>query len=630
VRVEFWGTRGSIATPGSSTVRYGGNTSCVEVRSRRGTLVVLDCGTGAHPLGQKLISGPGKSLRGHILISHTHWDHIQGIPFFAPLFVPGNEWDIYGPRGLDQSLRETLAGQMQYAYFPVSTDQFGAAIRYHDLVEGIFDVDDIKISTRYLNHPALTLGYRLEADGATIVYCCDHEPHSRTLANGKGEFAGQDLRHAEFVHGADLLIHDAQYTAAEYVAKVGWGHSSIEYAVGLSQYAKVKRLALTHHDPLRDDSSLDHIVDGINLQLHNAGSVLKVSAAAEGEIIDIEPSQVGTSQRSAGHFQAMISPEPALDDRSIILNIADSKMAAALCDAVRAEGMPPKFFTSIEEARELIAKDRPVLAILEHEVPRIDGIKICRAIREIEEDPAHRLSVVMISSKQNSPTGAVAGVTEWLIKPFTSSYARTKIRAWALRTACRWMRAIIPDDEERRITSLRELGILDTEPEERFDRVTRVAAALFGVPMALISLVDEDRQWFKSGVGVRTKETSRDASFCAHVVYSKTPMIVADTFQDDRFADNPLVINEPRIRFYAGHPLILDDGSCIGTLCLLDTRPRSLGEFDLKRLHDLADIALQQLAEPRHTETTGGRTRVCNVAGTRPQRGSSSLTPRRR
>jgi GAF domain-containing protein len=165
-----------------------------------------------------------------------------------------------------------------------------------------------------------------------------------------------------------------------------------------------------------------------------------------------------------------------------------------------------------------------------------------------------------------------------------------------LRTACRWMRATIPDDEEQRIASLRELKILDTEPEERFDRVTRIAAALFDVPMALISLVDEDRQWFKSCVGLETKETPRDAAFCAHVVYNREPMIVADTLQDARFADNPLVIDEPRIRFYAGYPLIIEGGSCIGTLCLLDTRPRSLEGPDLERLHDLADIALQELA----------------------------------
>lgn len=132
MRVQFWGTRGSIATPVPSMTRYGGNTSCIEVRSAAGTLVIVDCGTGGHWLGQNLIAAGAKGLRGHILISHTHWDHIQGIPFFAPLFMPGNEWDIYGPKGLGQSLREALAGQMQYTYFPVPLDQCGAKIRYHD------------------------------------------------------------------------------------------------------------------------------------------------------------------------------------------------------------------------------------------------------------------------------------------------------------------------------------------------------------------------------------------------------------------------------------------------------------------------------------------------------------------
>jgi phosphoribosyl 1,2-cyclic phosphodiesterase len=164
--------------------------------------VVIDCGTGGHSLAQKLITDDAKPLRGNILISHTHWDHIQGIPFFYPLFVCGNEWDIYGPKGVRESLREVLAGQMQYNYFPVTLDQCGAKIRFHDLVEGAFAIDDIKLSTRYLNHPALTLGYRLQVDGATVVYACDHEPHARMLALGDATVAGQDLRHSEFIEGA--------------------------------------------------------------------------------------------------------------------------------------------------------------------------------------------------------------------------------------------------------------------------------------------------------------------------------------------------------------------------------------------------------------------------------------------
>src|ERR671934_495855 len=131
--IRFWGTRGSLAKPGPTTLRYGGNTSCVEIRTADGTLVVLDCGTGAHGLGQALLASGERPLRGHLLITHTHWDHIQGFPFFAPLFVPGSEWDLYAPGGLGQQLEATLAGQMAYTYFPVRLDELGATLRCHDL-----------------------------------------------------------------------------------------------------------------------------------------------------------------------------------------------------------------------------------------------------------------------------------------------------------------------------------------------------------------------------------------------------------------------------------------------------------------------------------------------------------------
>jgi phosphoribosyl 1,2-cyclic phosphodiesterase/CheY-like chemotaxis protein len=595
VRVAFWGTRGSIAKPGPSTARYGGNTACVEVRSSRGTLVVIDCGTGGHPLGQALVSAGAQGLRGHMLISHTHWDHIQGIPFFAPLFVPGNEWDIYGPKGLGQSLRETLTGQMQYAYFPITLDQCGAKIRYHDLVEGTFEIDDIKVSTQYLNHPALTLGYRLEADGAAVVYCSDHEPYARVLATGAGDIIGQDLRHAEFIDRADLLIHDAQYTAEEYQARVGWGHSSVEYVMKLCEYAEVKRVALTHHDPLRDDDALDRLLARVREQVRRNASSLDVFAAAEGQIVPVAPSAAAAPPRRSARFRAETPIEPALAESSVLLGMTDTRTAAAVAEAIRAEGMRADFFSDAEEAQNLIAQDRPSLAILEHDPPRIDGMTTCRAIRAHESDHKYRLPVVMVAAQDDQAAGAAAGVTDWLIKPFSDAYARTKIRAWVFRTACQWMRGTIPADEERRLASLRALSILDTDPEERFDRITRIASALFDAPIALVSLVDEDRQWFKSCYGVDMKETSRDAAFCSHVVYDREPMIVPDTFLDTRFADNPLVVKEPRIRFYAGCPLILDDGACIGSLCVIDTRPRSLDGPDLARLRDLADLAVQEI-----------------------------------
>src|SRR5262245_39970933 len=221
MRIRFWGTRGSLAKPGPTTLRYGGNTSCVEVRTHDETLMVLDCGTGAHGLGLSLTAAAKPPLRGHLLITHTHWDHIQGFPFFTPLFVPGNEWDIYAPGGLGQQLEKILAGQMEYTYFPVTLAQLGAAIRYHDLAEGAFSIGAVRVVTQYLNHPALAMGYRLEVGGVTVVYATDHEPNAPPAGDGAGAALAsigtppvheEDRRHVEFLADADLVIHDAQYT----------------------------------------------------------------------------------------------------------------------------------------------------------------------------------------------------------------------------------------------------------------------------------------------------------------------------------------------------------------------------------------------------------------------------------
>jgi phosphoribosyl 1,2-cyclic phosphodiesterase len=581
VQIQFWGTRGSIPKPGPTTVRYGGNTLCHEVRTARGTLVIIDCGSGLHGLGLKLLSG-GRGLKGHVLISHTHWDHIQGVPFFAPFFIPGNSWDVYGPKGLNQSLRETLAGQMQHTYFPITPAEFGASIRYHDLLEGTFEIDDVKITTQYLNHPALTLGYRLEADGATLVYCCDHEPFSRDVAEGQREFFGADRQHADFIAGADLLIHDAQYTATEYPSKLGWGHSPIEFVVKLAQDAGVKHVVLTHHDPMRTDDALDGIVEKVRDGLKAGRSTLLVSAARENETIDVRPSGAHPSRSLHDDFSAMSPVKPALSHRSVLIGVADAKLAAALGDAVRAEGLRANFCANVDTARKLIAQDPPALAILDHGHDA--------AFLDLLRSNDDELPVVMVAARE----GDEKGVTDWLITPFTESYARTKIRAWVLRESCRWMRARIPDDEPVRLASLRALDLLDTEPEERFDRITRLATALFSVPMATITLLDERRQWFKSCQGTAGREDPRDASFCAHVVSNEEPVIVVDTLGDERFADNPLVLGGPRIRFYAGYPLTLSDGACVGTLCLLDTRPRTFDEPDLNQLRDLALIVMEQ------------------------------------
>ncbi|MBI2176811.1 MAG: MBL fold metallo-hydrolase [Candidatus Tectomicrobia bacterium] len=202
MRVRFWGTRGSIAKPGPTTLRYGGNTPCIEVETADGTLFILDSGTGIHGLGQELVTSRKPPVKGHLLISHYHWDHIQGFPFFTPLFIPGNDWHVYGPGGMDQQVKTILAGQMTYSYFPISLEEFGAGVHYHNLGEGSFDIEDARITTQYTNHPALTLAFRIEAGGATFVYIPDHEPNSLFSLDGKPGSLPlhlQDRRHVEFL-----------------------------------------------------------------------------------------------------------------------------------------------------------------------------------------------------------------------------------------------------------------------------------------------------------------------------------------------------------------------------------------------------------------------------------------------
>jgi phosphoribosyl 1,2-cyclic phosphodiesterase/CheY-like chemotaxis protein len=602
MRVQFWGTRGSIPKPGPRTIRYGGNTSCVELRSAAGTLVVLDCGTGALSLGTQLMQTGEKPVRGHLLISHTHWDHIQGLPFFVPLFVAGNEWDVYAPHGFEKSVREALAGQMQHTYFPVELEQLGATIRYHNLTEGVFTVGDIKIRTQYLNHPALTLGYRLEADGATVAYCCDHEPHSRPLAYGTGEIGAQDQRHIEFAAGVDLLIHDAQYRAEEYEGKIGWGHSTVEYAVAMAQLAGAKSLALTHHDPGRDDDTIDKEAKALRAKLRAQGTPLDVFFAAEGQVLELEPRPGHAAEHRTKEFAAEMAILPHLSEQTVLLGISNPILYNSLWQALRADGIGVLRASEGTSALRLAQTDKPSLIILERRLPGVDGLETCRAIRETT-DPNGEVPIIVAAAQEDIDAGVAAGVTDWLIEPFSSIYARTRMRAWLLRTACHWARPPLPKDEEERLAALHRLAILDTEPEERFDKFTRIAVAMFNVPIALVSLVDENRQWLKSACGTSIRESSRDTSFCAHAILEGAVMIVPDALLDPRFADNPVVVNEPRVRFYAGCPLVLAEGACVGTLCLIDTRPRQLDATAIRLLEDLAELVLQEL---QRTETLAG------------------------
>ena len=580
--VRFWGTRGSLPTPGRHTLRFGGNTSCVEVRTAD-TLVIIDCGSGLHNLGRALVQSGESAVKGHILITHTHWDHIQGIPFFAPFFRPGNEWDIYAPKGLGQSLHDTLAGQMQYVYFPVRLDQMGAKIRYHELVEGDFHVGDVKVRTQYLNHTALTLGYRLEADGAVLVYSTDHEPFSRHLASGKGPIHGQDRRHCEFLVGADLVIHDAQYTLSEYADKVGWGHSTVDYAVAMCREAKTARVALTHHDPARTDDAIEEILGGIRSEEANAAAKLDIFAAAEGKSLELQ-----LTEGAIASEVPPISSMPALATPVILMAVKDPIAAGTIRGAAREDGIAMLEAGRADEALSTATTPQPSLVILEWGPETADLLT--------HEDVAARdIPLVVVSDEEHLSAKAVS---DWLIRPFSSAYARTRIRACLLRTTCRWERALTSQNEEQRLASLHGLSILDTPPEERFDRITRLAASIFKTPMASITLVDRDRQWFKSSYGLDAVESSRETSFCSHAVAAQDVLVVPDAFQDPRFSDNPLVTGSPRIRFYAGCPIFVGP-DCVGTVCVLDNRPRQIDDNSVSLLHDLAALAELELRKPQ-------------------------------
>jgi phosphoribosyl 1,2-cyclic phosphodiesterase len=584
VDIRFWGTRGSLAKPGPHTVRYGGNTSCVEVRSAAGTRLVIDCGTGAHELGQAIMREAMPS-RGHVLISHTHWDHIQGIPFFTPLFVPGHVWDIYAPQGFGESLKETLAGQMEYTYFPVTPDAFGAKVQYHNLGEGCFTIDDFTIRTRYLNHPALTLAFRVEADGASFAYACDHEPHCRELAMGEGPIFGEDLAHAEFMEGVDLVIHDAQYLASEYQAKQGWGHSTVEYAVTIAKAARADQIALTHHDPSRKDAEIDAYLERIKEQLGSDGP--RVFAAYEGLVVRLGSADAGASAGTPNLANAIRTSDS--DDKARLLLIADDeKVADKIAHAVANEPVELLRVASLAEAAAQAPDLRPSLVMV------LDSAG--EALPDVLASGAEgELPVVLLGG-----SGALAGgYSDRLEEPWSVEYARTRIRTWLMRAECHWARPPIPADEAERVAALTRLGILDTAPEERFDRHTRIAAALFRVPIALVSFVDADRQWFKSCFGTDVCESSRETSFCAHAIASNSDiLIVPDALQDDRFRDNPMVADGPRIRFYAGSVLHSPEGKRIGTVCVLDVRPRNLSEPEQALLRDVAAAVEGELRAP--------------------------------
>jgi len=280
MKIRFWGVRGSIPSPGSTTQKYGGNTACIELRvGPDNRIIIIDAGSGIRLLGNSLMANdlPHGPIKADIFLSHTHWDHIMGYPFFTPIYIPGTQLKVHGPVSFEEDpLEEVVGGQMKYRYFPINLGELASDVEYVRLKEdpSIDLGGGLHLATKLLNHPITALGYRFEYEGRVVCTCYDTEPfrnlfitdpdnpaYDEAMAFEGNEVAmEQNLAIEQFFAGADLLIYDAQYTDAEYYsARINWGHTTMEYAIAAANRAGVKKLAMFHHDPDRSDTQLDEL-----------------------------------------------------------------------------------------------------------------------------------------------------------------------------------------------------------------------------------------------------------------------------------------------------------------------------------------------------------------------------------
>ncbi len=294
MKFRFWGVRGSIPSPGPRTARYGGNTTCIEVRTDAGALIILDAGTGIFALAQDLLNR--LPVRANIFITHSHWDHIHGLPFFTPLFIRGSVVRLHGApdAGTGAGIEHVLGVQLQNSYFPVSEAQMNATIEYQTLTfERAVTLQDAVIDTIVMNHPVTNLGYRISCNGKSLFFTGDHEPFYNL-------YPADDTRHAPYqaeidaragaidraMHGVDALIVDCSYTAAEYPSKQGWGHGTFEAALATAVRVGAKALYCTHHEPTRGDEELEAVF-ALLLAKNPPPAGLKVYLASEGLEVDL-------------------------------------------------------------------------------------------------------------------------------------------------------------------------------------------------------------------------------------------------------------------------------------------------------------------------------------------------------
>src|SRR5579884_2874638 len=436
MRLRFWGTRGSIAVPGPHTVRYGGNTSCVQVVSRD-VIIILDCGTGVRELGLELLKTRKPPIEAHILLGHTHWDHIQGFPFFPPALAPGNRITVYSARGYEKPLKQILEGQMDYTYFPIRLAQMASDIEFRELDEETFDIGHIQVKTHFLNHTVLTMGYRLFSGGKTVVYATDTEPFGtyHTGANGASgdklsAFVHEgDRRFVAFVAGADVLIHDTQYTEAEYPQKIGWGHSTVEYAIEVALAGQVRHLVLFHHDVTRTDEQVAELENYARKLVRERGADLQVSAAAEGWEIDLE------ERNEMRVHRATVSAAPVARRYKLLFADDDPEVTNLLRECF---SDPELYEVHVvrdgNAAVDTALQVEPDLILLDMLMPGKDGYTITKALRR--HPSMKHVPILVITgfpNEENEARGFQIGVTDFMRKPFALSQLRARVQMWLHR-----------------------------------------------------------------------------------------------------------------------------------------------------------------------------------------------------
>ena len=297
MKFKFWGVRGSIPSPGPRTARYGGNTTCIEVRTDNDTLIILDGGTGLFSLAQSLIQHKTKPIHANIFITHSHWDHIHGLPFFTPLFIRGSRVRLHGVTDpvTGNGIEHVMGVQLQNSYFPVSETQMDATIEYQTLDIGQpIQIGDATVGNVVMNHPVTDLGYRIECHGHSLFFTGDHEPHYNIHPAGDPEHDAyqrwMEQRNAAIdaaIQGVDALIVDCSYTREEYPAKRGWGHGTFDSAFAMALRCGAKALYCTHHEPTRSDDELEAVFAEVMTRHAPLLNGLQVFLAYEGMEVEL-------------------------------------------------------------------------------------------------------------------------------------------------------------------------------------------------------------------------------------------------------------------------------------------------------------------------------------------------------